>query len=70
MKLSHNFGLIKVIPDVPPVVPLDICLGVQLEVLTSTEPQTLLESYQPTLGPSDMSRPLKSQEKSSWWVGG
>ena len=26
-------------------------------------PPTLLELYQPNLGPSDMSRPLKSQEK-------
>ena len=28
MKLSHNFRLIEVLPDVPPVVPLDLCLGV------------------------------------------
>ena len=38
MKLSDNFRLIKVLPDVPPVVPLDLCLGVHLEVLTSSHP--------------------------------
>ena len=27
-------------------------------------PLTILESYQPILGPSDLPRPLKSQEKS------
>ena len=31
MKLSRNFRLIEVLP----VVPLDLCLGVHLEVLTS-----------------------------------
>ena len=29
---------IEVLPDVPPVVPLDLCLGVHLEVLTSSDP--------------------------------
>ena len=38
MKISNNFGLIEVLPDVPPVVPLDLCLGVQLDVLTSSDP--------------------------------
>ena len=33
-------------------------------------PLTILESYQPILGPSDLPRPLKSQEKSLWWGGG
>ena len=27
MKLSHNFRLIEVLPDVPPVVQLDLYLG-------------------------------------------
>ena len=37
MKLSDNFRLIEVLPDVPPVVPLDLCHGVHLEVLTSSD---------------------------------
>ena len=35
---SDNFRLIDVIPDVPLVVPLDLCLGVHLEVLTFSDP--------------------------------
>ena len=69
MKLSDNFRLIEVLPDVPPVVPLDLCLGVQLEVLTSSDPTWV---NQPILGPSE-GRALKSQEKSLCvvcrWVG-
>ena len=38
IELSDNFRLIEVLPDVPPVVPLDLCLGVHLEVLTSSDP--------------------------------
>ena len=38
MKLLDNFRLIEVLPDVPPVVPLDLCLGAHLEVLTSSDP--------------------------------
>ena len=30
--------LIEVLPDVPPVLPLDLCLGVHLEVLISSDP--------------------------------
>ena len=33
----NGLRLIEVIPDVPPVVPLDLCLGVHLEVLTSSD---------------------------------
>ena len=36
--LSDYFRLIEVLPDVPPVVPLDLFLGVHLEVLTSSKP--------------------------------
>ena len=43
-------------PVVPLVSPLP--LGIHLEV------------NQPILGPSDLSRPLKSQENSSQWLGG
>ena len=35
MKLSDNFRQFEVLPDVPPVVLFDFCLGVHLEVLTS-----------------------------------
>ena len=38
--------------------------------LKSWPPLTIPQSYQPILGPSDLSRPLKSQEKSLLWVGG
>ena len=38
MKLSDYFRLIEVLPDVPPVVTLDLYLGVHLEVLTSSDP--------------------------------
>ena len=42
MNLSDNFRLIEVlievVPDVPPVVPFDLCLGIHLEVLTSSDP--------------------------------
>ena len=36
MKLSDNFRLIEVLPYVSPVVPLDLCLD--LEVLISSDP--------------------------------
>ena len=38
LQLSDNFRLIEVLPDVPPVVPLNLCLGVHLDVLTSSDP--------------------------------
>ena len=47
-----------VVPLVTPL-PLGIHLEVNLEVLSS---QTILESKQPILGPSDLSRPLYCQE--------
>ena len=48
--------------DVSPVVPFDV----HLEVWTSY-PLTILESYQPILGSSDLCRPLQSPKKSLWW---
>ena len=68
---SENFQLHEILPEVllevPPLVLLDVHLEVHFEVLTSSD---YIESYQTTLSLSDLSRPLKSQEKSLWWVGG
>ena len=45
MKLSDNFRLIEVLPDVPSVVPLDLCLDVHLEVLTSSDPTWVIPTH-------------------------
>ena len=45
LKLSDNFRLIEVLPDVPPVVQLDLCLGVHLEVLTSSDPTLVIPTH-------------------------
>ena len=61
-------ALLYVLPHVPPVELTVSPHGVHLEVNHAVlSPQTKVESYQPILGPSDLSRPLKSQEKSLWW---
>ena len=38
-----------------------------MSTLKSNPSLTILKSYQPILDPPDLSRPLESQEKSSWW---
>ena len=54
-----------VVPLVSPL-PLGIHLEVNLEVLSS---QTILESKQPILGPSDLSNPFTLKKKvSGGWV--
>ena len=49
---SDNFRLPEVLPDVPPVV--------HLEVLTYSD--NILKSYQPILGPSNLSRTRKPRK--------
>ena len=63
LKLSDCFRLIEVLLDVPPVAPLVLILALE-STWKSCPPQTLLESYQQILGPSDMSiDPLKAKKK-------
>ena len=57
---SDNFRLPKVLPDVPPVVLLDVHLEVHLEVLTYSD--HIHKSYQPILGPSNLSRTRKPRK--------
>ena len=38
-----------------------------MSTLKSEPPLTILESYQPILGSSDLCRPLQSPKKSLWW---
>ena len=47
LKVSDNFRLIEVLPDVPTVVPLDLCLGVHLEVLTSSDSTLVIPTTVP-----------------------
>ena len=42
LRLSDNFRLLEVLPDVPPVVPLNVCLDIRLEALTSSVPTLCL----------------------------
>ena len=69
LDVSDNFRLIKVLPDVPPVVPLDLYLGVHLRVLTSSDLTWVIPTHPRSIWLIYVDL-IKRQEKSLWWGGG